>query len=174
MQIVLVGKNIEITSALKAYAERKISKIEKFFDSPLPQPAQVALSVQRGRHIVEVTIPVNGMLLRGEEQSDDMYSSIDSVVEKLERQIDKYKGRLQKKRPAGGRTDEAQWQAPPESDKVVKVKRFTVKPMSLDEAIMQMNLLGHDFFVFTDTDTNRMAVVYRRRDGNYGLIEPEE
>ncbi len=174
MQIVLVGKNIEITSALKAYAERKISKIEKFFDSPLSQPAQVAMSVQRGRHIVEVTIPVNGMLLRGEEQSDDMYSSIDSVVEKLERQIDKYKGRLQKKRPAGARVAETAGQELPEPDRVVKVKRFPVKPMSVDEAIMQMNLLGHDFFVFHDTETSHMAVVYRRRDGNYGLIEPEE
>ena len=127
--------------------------------------------MEKGRHIVEVTVPVNGMLLRGEEATDDMYASIDLVVEKLEKQIDKYKTRLTRKL----RPQIADEPVPKVFDDpvIVKTKRFAIKPMAVDEAVMQMNLIGHDFFVFADADTNQVNVVYRRRDGNYGLIEPD-
>lgn len=169
MQITVRGKNVEITGPLRDYVEKKVGKIEKYLEGPLS--ATVTLNVEKGRHIVEVTVPINGMLLRGEEATDDMYASIDLVVEKLEKQIDKYKTRLTRKL----RPQIADEPAPKVFDDpvIVKTKRFAIKPMAVDEAVMQMNLIGHDFFVFADADTNQVNVVYRRRDGNYGLIEPD-
>lgn len=169
MQITVRGKNVEITGPLRDYVEKKVGKIEKYLEGPLS--ATVTLNVEKGRHIVEVTVPINGMLLRGEEATDDMYASIDLVVEKLEKQIDKYKTRLTRKL----RPQIADEPAPKVFDDpvIVKTKRFAIKPMAVDEAVMQMNLIGHDFFVFADAETNQVNVVYRRRDGNYGLIEPD-
>lgn len=175
MQIVVRGKNMEVTPALRDYAEKKVGKIERFFNIPLT--AQVTMQVQRDRHIVEVQVPLNGMLLRGEEASGDMYSSLDLVVEKLEKQIDKFKTRLGRRLRAA---EAGEAPATPEAEtgeekeyQVVRTKRFLVKPMDVDEAILQMNLLGHDFFVFANSETDRINVVYRRKDGNYGLIDPE-
>lgn len=175
MQIVVRGKNVEVTPALRDYAEKKVGKIERFFNIPLT--AQVTMQVQRDRHIVEVQVPLNGMLLRGEEASGDMYSSLDLVVEKLEKQIDKFKTRLGRRLRAA-EAGEAQAISEAETAEereyqVVRTKRFLVKPMGVDEAILQMNLLGHDFFVFANSETDRINVVYRRKDGNYGLIDPE-
>ncbi len=181
MEFVLRGRNIEVTEALKRYVEKKVGRIEKYFDIPLR--AQVTLGVERERHIVEVTVPINGMLLRGEEEVDDMYAAIDGVVDKLERQIHKYKTKINRKaRQQDPRfTPILENVAPsielePDEDeepRVVKVKRVQLKPMDVDEAILQMNLLGHDFFVFTNAEDARTHVVYRRKDGNYGLIGPE-
>jgi len=175
MQIVVRGKNVEVTPALRDYAEKKVGKIERFFNIPLT--AQVTMQVQRDRHIVEVQVPLNGMLLRGEEASGDMYSSLDLVVEKLEKQIDKFKTRLGRRlRAAEAGEAQATSEAETAEEKeyqVVRTKRFLVKPMDVDEAILQMNLLGHDFFVFANSETDRINVVYRRKDGNYGLIDPE-
>lgn len=175
MNIMIRGKNIEVTDALRDYVEKRVGKLTRYFDDI--QEAQVTLLVERDNHVVEVTIPVNGLLLRGEESSPDMYASIDLVVEKLEKQIEKYKTRLAKrlrgpsvKELAGLRPEK---EAEEESPKLVKVKRFAVKPMPVDEAIMQMNLIGHSFFVFANAETEEVNVVYRRKDGNYGLIEPE-
>lgn len=169
MQITVRGKNIEITGPLRDYVEKKVGKIEKYLEGPLS--ATVTLNVEKGRHIVEVTVPINGMLLRGEEETEDMYASIDLVVEKLEKQIDKYKTRLNRKiRPQIADTPAEKDLAEPV---IVKTKRFAIKPMAPDEAVMQMNLIGHDFFVFANAETNQVNVVYRRRDGNYGLIEPD-
>lgn len=169
MQVTLRGKNIEVTNALREYVERKLGKVEKFVDWPVN--AQVNLYVERGRHIVEVTAALNGLILRGEEATNDMYASIDLVSDKLEKQVQKYKARLRKR---GKETEVAEEPALPESEgRVVKTKRFPVKPLSLDEAIIQMNLVSHDFFVFTNADTERVNVLYRRKDGNYGLLEPE-
>ena len=178
MQITLRGKNIDLTDALRDYVEKRLGKFDKYFQQPLV--AQVTLSVERDRHIVEITIPVNDIVLRGEEATGDMYSSIDLVVEKIERQVHKYKTRINRKlRETGGKglgelileaasnnNNEA------EDQRVVKTKRFPLKPMIVDEAIMQMNLVGHDFFVFANADTDEINVVYRRKDGDYGLLEP--
>ncbi|MFS8639891.1 MAG: ribosome-associated translation inhibitor RaiA [Symbiobacteriaceae bacterium] len=182
MNISIYGKNIDVTDALKEYARKKVGKVAKYFDEPLQ--AKVTLSIERDRHIVEVTIPLpsSDLLLRAEEESEDMYASIDLVVDKLERQIRKYKTRINRKvrRPEGAAmaaaepaTDEEEWEEPGDEPRVVRTKRFAVKPMTVDEAILQMNLLGHDFFVFSNAATGEVNVVYRRKDGDYGLIEPE-
>lgn len=178
MNINTRGKNIEITDALREYVEKRIGKLDKFFDTQTE--AQVLLSVTRENNIVEVTIMLNGMILRGEESTQDMYASIDLVVEKLEKQIDKYKTKMNRsiRQKADKRTikldPELQNEEPVEDEpRVVRVKRFAVKPMTVEEAVLQMNLLGHDFFVFFDAEVEGVSVVYRRKDGNYGLIEPE-
>ncbi|ADU50322.1 SSU ribosomal protein S30P;sigma 54 modulation protein [Thermaerobacter marianensis DSM 12885] len=186
MNISIYGKNVDVTEALKEYARRKVGKVARYFTGT-PLQAQVTLSIERDRHIVEVTIPVpnSGLLIRAEEESDDMYASIDLVVDKLERQIRKFKTRLNRKArrleattgqavpEADAPVDEPDWTEGEEEGRVVRTKRFAVKPMTVDEAILQMNLLGHDFFVFANATTGEINVLYRRRDGQYGLIEPE-
>lgn len=170
------GKNIEITPALKDYVEKRVGKVTKYFDQV--GEITVLLTVSKGRHIVEVTVPVHGVLLRGEEATMDMYTSIDLVIEKLERQIHKHKTKLEKRFRAGSFKSEVVGEAlvTNKADEsadysVVKTKRFAVKPMDVQEAIMQMNMVNHDFFVFRDASTEDINVVYRRKDGNYGLIE---
>lgn len=180
MAITVRGKNIEITPALKDYVSKRVGKVTKYFDSANMGEITAILTVNKGRHIVEVTVPINGILLRGEEATPDMYASIDLVIEKLERQIEKYKTKLSRKLksgtfkvdcvPAATLASEA---ASDEDFSIVKTKRFAVKPMVVDEAVMQMNLINHDFYVFTNAETEEVNVVYRRKDGQYGLIEPE-
>lgn len=177
MRLDIRGKNLEITDALKDYTTKRLSKLEKYIDDV--KEAQIALSVEGDGHKVEVTIPLNGVLLRGEEASDDMYSSIDLVVEKLEKQIEKYKTRLYRNNRGAGLkkawAEEARQElenTTVENFKIVRTKRFALKPMDEEEAIMQMNLLGHNFFVFFNTGSEEVNVVYKRKDGNYGLIEP--
>ncbi|NLW59190.1 MAG: ribosome-associated translation inhibitor RaiA, partial [Firmicutes bacterium] len=129
-----------------------------------------------GIHVVDITISINGLLLRGEEKSTDMYSSVDGAVEKIERQIHKYKTKINRKIREEYRiisptpADTVEVTAEP---KIVRTKRFAIKPMSAEEAVMQMELLGHDFFVFFNPELEEVNVVYKRKDGNYGLIEPE-
>lgn len=174
------GKNIEITPALKEYVEKRVGKVTKYFDAVGEITA--LLTVCKGRHSVEVTLHVNGMLLRGEESTMDMYTSIDLVVDKLEKQIEKHKTKIAKRFRAGSFKVEAvanpaQVEGQIAIDSldeypVVKTKRFAVKPMDIQEAIMQMNMINHDFFVFRDADTEEINVVYRRKDNRYGLIEP--
>lgn len=176
MKVTVVAKNIELTSALKESVERKISKLGKYFDSNVE--AKATLSVQKSRQIIEVTIPFNGVILRGEESTDDMYKSIDLVGAKLERQVQKQRTKLSRRNSSGSLRfpsfnpkelmDEYE-----EEQKIVKTKSFYVKPMSADEAILQMELLGHNFFVYEDAETSKVNVMYKRKDGNYGLIEPE-
>jgi len=147
--------------------------LERYFENI--DEAIATLSVEKERHIVEVTVPLNGgMLLRGEEETNDMYASVDLVMEKLERQIEKYKTKIARKMKDGKLLDLAagQEKAAEEEPRLVRTKRFAMKPMPVEEAILQMNLLGHDFFVFSNAETEEVNVVYRRRDGNYGLIEP--
>lgn len=173
------GKNIETTPSLREYVEKRVGKVTKYFDSV--GDIKVLLTVSKGRHIVEVTVPIpGGILLRGEESTMDMYTSIDLVVEKLERQIHKQKTKLARRLRSGQfKTEELKSSPMPdvhdESDtyKVVKTKHFIVKPMDVQEAIMEMNLLNHNFFVFRDAETEAVNVVYRRDDGNYGLIESD-
>lgn len=172
MKIQVRGRNVETTDALKDYIGKRLGKLDKYIDNL--GEAQVTLTVERGFHRIEVTIPINGMILRGEESTGDMYASTDLVVEKLEKQIEKYKGKLQKRgaryvndqrKPAVVQEDE--------EPRLVRTKRFAIKPMTVEEAVLQMNLLGHNFFVFSNADTEQVNVVYKRKDGNYGLIEPE-
>jgi putative sigma-54 modulation protein len=174
MKLTVRGKNIEVTEALREHVQKRIGKVQKYFESDTE--AQVALGVVRELHTVEVTVAVNGMILRAEESTSDMYASIDMVVDKLERQIAKYKTRINRKarQVSGGIRAAAELPRVDEEDDltVVRTKRFAVKPMPVEEAVLQMNMLGHDFYVFANADTDEVNVVYRRKDGNYGLIEP--
>ncbi|MDY3741062.1 MAG: ribosome-associated translation inhibitor RaiA [Selenomonadaceae bacterium] len=172
------GKNVEITPAIREYVEKRIGKVTKYFDEV--GEISVLLTVSKDRHMVEVTVPVQGVLLRGEEATMDMYTSIDLVIEKLERQIHKHKTKIQRRFKRGSLKTEAFAAIPQasveEDDEypVVKKKKFTVRPMDVQEAIMQMNLLNHDFFVYRDAETDEVCVVYRRSDNKYGLIESEK
>lgn len=175
MKVTVIAKNIELTSALKEIVQKKISKLDKYFEPSVE--ARVTLSVQKSNHIIEVTIPFNGVILRGEESTSDMYKSLDLVEDKLERQIRKQKTRLSRKHNGSLKfaeiNDSINVSDDFEEGKLVKVKKFGVKPMSSEEAILQMDLLGHNFFVYQDSDTNKVNVVYKRKDGDYGLLEPE-
>ncbi|MBZ4665457.1 ribosome-associated translation inhibitor RaiA [Mahella sp.] len=177
MRIIISGKNIPITDALRAMVAKKLGKFDRYFDEDTE--VRVVMSVEKNRHIVEVTIPLNGTILRAEDYSDDMYTSIEGVLEKLERQIRKHKTKLEKRIKEGAFKYEEpifDIEAEPEElegYEVVRTKRFALKPMSIEEAITQMELLGHDFFVFNNAETEEVNVVYRRRNGGYGLIEPE-
>lgn len=177
------GKNVEVTPNLREYVEKRVGKITRYFENI--EEVSVLLAVEKGRHIVEVTaeIPRSGLVLRGQESTADMYSSIDLVVEKLERQIRKQKTKLERRFRGGGFKSELfaeeqkvraeQHEDESEEYPVVKTKRFVVKPMDVQEAIMQMNLLNHSFFVFRDAQTENFCVVYKRNDGAYGLLESD-
>lgn len=186
MNLSIRGQQIEVTDALKEYVDKKLTKLDKYFDEPLTSDGNVTLSVNRDRHTVEVTIPMKGLVLRAEDKSDDMYGSIDAVVDKLERQIRKHKTKINRKfRQEGkmkmlfaedapaGKTAVAMEEFDDDDLEVVRTKRFLMKPMDVEEAILQMNMVGHNFFVFTNIDNNEVNVVYKRNDGKYGLIEKE-
>ena len=178
MRISISGKNLEISEYLRDLTERKVAKLERYF--PQDTEAQVTLSVERNRHIVEVTIPFDGGIIRGEEVTGDMYASIDNVLDKLEKQIIRHRTRLEKSLRQGafrydeplfsGSYDDVEEEEP---KRIVRVKRFNIKPMSEEEAMLQLEMLGHSFYVFINAETNDMNVLYKRKDGNYGLIEPE-
>ena len=176
MKIIISGKNMEITNALRNTVEKKLQKLERYFNPNLEMHA--TLSVTKNRQVIEVTIPFGGAFLRGEESTDDMYASIDAVVDKMERQIRKQKTKLQRRNYGG---DSLRYAVIPEVNdeereeeaRIVKTKKFAVKPMSAEEAVLQMELLGHNFFVFKEADSEIVNVVYKRKDGDYGLIEPE-
>ncbi|MDA8344324.1 MAG: ribosome-associated translation inhibitor RaiA [Thermaerobacter sp.] len=171
MEVVVRSRNIEVTAALKAHVEKKVRKLDKYLTGA--GKAQVRLEIEHGRHTAEVTIPVAGLILRGEENGDDMYASVDEVVQKIERQAKRWKGRLQRGRVGASEAEVAEQPAEDASGILVRRKAFPAKPMTPDEAILQMDLVGHDFFAFRNADTETINVVYRRKDGNYGLLEPE-
>jgi len=176
MKFIITGRNIDVTQGLKERITKKLGKLDKFFNQDTE--THVTLSVQKNRHIVEVTIPFNGVVIRAEEASSDMYTSIDKVVDIVERQIRRYKTRLEKRLREGAFKAE-NFTIPDaiEEEKefnLVKIKKFAIKPMPVEEAILQMNLLGHEFFVFINSETSKTNVVYKRKDGAYGLIEPED
>lgn len=175
MRVTVIGKNIDITPALKEIVEKKISKVERYFEPEVQ--ARVTLTIQKSRQIAEVTIPFNGVILRCEESTNDMYKSIDLVEIKLERQIRKQRTKLQRRSNDSLRfsnIDKLAFEDEHDSQgEIVKVKRFNIKPMTTDEAVLQMELVQHNFFVFKDADTNNVNVIYKRKDGNYGLLEPD-
>ena len=155
MKVQVRGRNIDVTDALKDYVEKRLSKLDRFMDNL--DEAQVTLKVEKDSHRVEVTIPVNGMILRGEETTGDMYASVDLVSEKLEKQIEKYKGKLMRRRQPSGEQKGASNYLADDGPQVVKTKRFAIKPMAVDEAVLQMNLLGHSFFVFSNAEIGRAS-----------------
>ncbi|MBS4750263.1 ribosome-associated translation inhibitor RaiA [Granulicatella sp. zg-ZJ] len=175
------GENIEVTEALRLYNEKKIGKLEKYFSHVPNVVAHVNLKVYPDKNAkVEVTIPLPYIVLRAEETTSDLYGSIDLVIEKLERQIRKYKTKIQKKSREHGysfepTTSPVETTKDEETDEleIARIKRIPFRPMDSQEALLQMNLLGHDFFAYIDIETEELCVVYRRKDGKYGLIEAE-
>jgi putative sigma-54 modulation protein len=190
MPLVIKGKNVEVNDQLRSYVTRRLGKLDRYLDNILS--AQVELSAEKTRsaetrQVVQVTVDANGTILRGEEKAADMYAAVDAVTDKMERQIKRYKDRLYSRgKMAAGRSP-----APPslaeavmpeeaevaeeeeeEEGRLVRTKMIDLKPMSAEEAIEQMELLGHNFFVFLNTETSGINVVYKRLDGNYGLLVP--
>ncbi|MGI6161126.1 MAG: ribosome hibernation-promoting factor, HPF/YfiA family [Christensenellales bacterium] len=171
MKISIRGKNMEVSNYLRDVVMKKTAKLEKYFKPDTE--IYVTLSVERSRHIAEVTIPFDGVMIRGEEVTGDMYASIDNVLDKLEKQITRHRTKLYKKLREGAFDNSRPDEGEMHRGKVVRTKRFAIKPMATEEAVMQLELLGHDFFVFLNSDTDEVNVLYLRKDGNYGLIEPE-
>ncbi len=176
MNLNFAGKNVEVTQALRDVTEKKLGKLDKYFQRDIV--GNVTFSTEKNRKIIEVTINLPGTILRAEESSDDMYASIDKAVDILERQIRKYKTRLQKRYKNNETIRFENVQPLPveeynEKPTLVRKKKFILKPMSSEEAILQMELLRHNFFVYQDAETEEISVIYKRKDGNYGLIEPE-
>ena len=173
MNYIISGKNIEVTEGLKSSIYDKLGRLEKFFTDDTD--AQVTLSVEKERQKIEVTIPMKGHIIRAEQASDDMYVSIDLVVEVIERQVTRYKKKIvDKEQNASYIRDDFFEDADDEEEvKIIRSKRFAVKPMYPEDACVQMELLGHNFFVFRNAETEEVNVVYKRKGNTYGLIEPE-
>lgn len=177
MKIIYAGKNIDVTEALKDVTAKKLNRLEKYFDEDIE--GTVTYTTEKDRHTIEVTINLPDTILRAEEETYDMYESLDRVVDILDGQIRKHKGKLKAKY----RNTETirfeniasltEAEKKEEGPKIVKTKRFLLKPMTSEEAVLQMELLNHDFFVYMDGDTGETNIVYKRKDGNYGAIEPE-
>ena len=174
MKYVIVGKNMEVTESLKDAVTQKLDKLDKFF-SPDTE-IHVTLQVNRDRHKIEVTIPVRDNIIRSEQVSNDMYVSIDLVEEVIERQLKKYKSKLIKRHQeaAAFKREYVERSYYDEEDiKIVRKKQFDLKPMYPEDACVQMELLGHSFYVFINAETEQIAVVYKRKGNTYGMIEPE-
>lgn len=183
MKFIISGKNIEVTPGLRETIEQKLGKLERYF-TPETEIV-VTLSVEKGRQKIEVTIPVKGSIIRSEQTSNDMYVSIDLVEEIIERQLRKYKNKLIARSqghptaatPTGSIKKEFIESEDETTDdeeiRIVRTKKFGIKPMYPEDACIQMELLGHSFFVFSNAETDEVNVVYRRKDGSFGLIEPE-
>ena len=175
MKYIIIGKNIDVTPGLRTAVEDKIGKLEKYF-TPETE-VHVTLSVEKDRQKIEVTIPVKGNIIRSEQVSNDMYVSIDLVEEIIERQLKKYKNKLVDKQQGSNyfRQEYIDKEFMDEDDvKIIRTKKFDIKPMYPEDACVQMELLGHNFYVFNNAETDQVNVVYKRKAGTYGLIEPEE
>jgi len=182
MQLAIAGKNLEITDSLRKYVEKKIGRLDRYLPNIID--ARVELTVENTRaakdsQIAQVTLRTKHAILRAEEASSDMFASIDAVFDKMQRQADRYKGKRWSKRGAEGEVpvesaaEEESASADEQPSRISRVKRFSMAPMDEEEAVDQMELLGHDFFVFFNLNANQINVVYRRSDGDYGLIQPE-
>ncbi len=174
MKFIIVGKNIEVTEGLRAAVEDKIGKLEKYFTAETE--AHVTLSVEKDRQKIEVTIPVKGNIIRSEQVSSDMYVSIDLVEEIIERQLKKYKNKLIDKKQSSPYFRQEFIEKDYMDDEEVQIlrsKKFDIKPMYPEDACVQMELLGHSFYVFCNAETDEVNVVYKRKANSYGLIEPE-
>ena len=174
MRFIIVGKNIEVTPGLRSAVEDKIGKLEKYF-TPETE-VHVTLSVEKERQKIEVTIPVKGSIIRSEQVSSDMYVSIDLVEEIIERQLKKYKRKLVDQQQAASffKQEFIEKDYMDEDEiKIIRTKKFDIKPMYPEDACIQMELLGHNFYVFVNAETEQVNVAYKRKGGTYGLIEPE-
>lgn len=181
MELTIKGRNVEVTDRLRDYVHRKIGKLDRYL--PSISEAWVDLSVEgtkaaQHRQVCQVTVRSNGTILRAEERSDDMYNSIDTVLDKMYRQIARYKGKRKNRwRGAGTVAEplpiELEEEIEEETPNIVRIKSFPMTPMSPEEAVEQMELLGHDFFVFYNVEEGQINVLYRRKDGNYGVLQPE-
>lgn len=180
MQLVVKGKNVEVSETLRDYAQKKLGKLDRYLDNVTSATLELTREQTKSaedRHVAQVTLVVNGTILRGEVKADQVHAAIDSVADVMHRQITRYKERLYERgraaqKPAGkaeATAGDGAWT----ERRIVKTKQFAIKPMTVDEAVDQMELLGHDFFVFLNAETSKVNVVYRRKGGNYGLIEPE-
>ena len=176
MRITITGRNIELTAGIKEAVEEKLSKLEKYFKPDTD--VNVTLSVEKERQKIEVTIPTKGHTIRAEEVSNDMYVSIDLVEETLERQLIKYRTKIISKKMNAAANFKAEYledkyEEEEEEIKIVRSKRYDLKPRYPEDACIQMELLGHDFFVFVNAETDEVNVVYKRKSNTYGIIEPE-
>ncbi len=174
MRITISGKNIDITDGLRQAVEDKLSKLERYFTPETD--IVVTLSVEKERQKIEVTIPVKGNIIRSEQVSNDMYVSIDLVEEIIERQLKKYKNKIVDQKQSAGNFQQEFIEKEIEDEeeiKIIRTKRFGMKPMYPEDACIQMELLGHNFFVFQNAETEEVNVVYKRKGNTYGLIEPE-
>lgn len=176
MKFIIIGKNIEVTTGLRESVENKLGKLERYFTPDTE--IHVTLSIQKERQKIEVTIPVKGTIIRSEQESNDMYVSIDLVEEVIERQLRKYKNKLVAKHQEGGNFKQEFFESEEKAEddneiRIIRTKKFGIKPMYPEDACVQMELLGHDFFVFCNAETDEVNVVYRRKNGSFGLIEPE-
>ena len=174
MKFIIIGRNIDITEGLKSAVLEKLGKLERYF-TPETE-IHVTLSVEKDRQKIEVTIPVKGNIIRSEQVSSDMYVSIDLVEEVIERQLRKYKTKIVNQQQAGGNFQKEFVEdefLEDEEVNIIRTKKFGIKPMYPEDACVQMELLGHNFYVFRNAETDEVNVVYKRKGNTYGLIEPE-
>lgn len=187
MKITVAGRHMELTDALRSYIETSLRKFECHFDKVID--ADVVLDVQKHRHIAEINLSANGVRVHGREVSSDMYASVDSVIEKIDKQVRKYKGRINRHQPRssnnaldyghaiismqGDNGQDKEEDAVAHNHQVVEREKLSMKPLSVNEAVMQLDLVEDPFLVFLNVDTSRVNVLYSRNNGNYGLIEPE-
>ena len=173
MRYIITGKNINVTEGMKNAVYEKIGKLEKYFKPDTE--VHVVMGVEKGNHKIEVTIPVKGNVIRAEESSTDMYASVDLVEEVIERQIKKYKNKIIESKQSAAMLADNFVEEDYDEDEIVitRTKKFAMKPMDPEEACIQMELSGHNFFVFRNSETDEVNVVYKRKDNTYGLIEPE-
>ena len=176
MRTVITGRHMDVSPALHERVDKKLKKLDKYFGGNTE--AHVFMHVEKGHHSMEATIVYDGITFRAEETSDNMYKSIDSVLKKIDKQIKHHRSRLEKRLKTGAfnggeSLDLNEAMDEPPISEIVKTKKFPVKPIDVEEAQLQMQLVGHNFFVFTNADTEQVNVLYRRKDGNFGLIEPE-
>ena len=171
MKITIHGRKIEVTESIKNYVEEKLKKLDKYFENPNEISATVVVKVRGNDQIIEVTVPSSKFTLRGEESHKDLYAAIDLVTDKIERQIRKNKTRIKKNyKEVINFVSDVDFKDEEDTNTIVKRKTVDMKPMNEEEALLQMNLLGHDFFVFKNTDTDSVSVIYKRKDNSYGII----
>lgn len=173
MEVLIRGNKIDITDAMSNYVNEKLSKLDKYMDTDTIK-ANVLVKVRNYTQKIEVTIPLKTLILRAEEEQEDFYSAVDLVVSKIERQIRKNKDKLIKKEKRGNKEFNIEEIIPIETDeKVIKRKKIDLKPMDEEEAVLQMELLGHSFYLYKDSESNTVRLLYKRKDGGYGIIESE-
>ena len=172
MKTTIVARKMDLTDGMKEYVEKKLTKLDKFFDDDAE--AKITMSVEKSRQKIEATIYSHNTIFRVEQITSDMYVTMDKIIDDMERQIRKHKTRLEKRLRKDAFTDMGVYDVPVDEEKefnIIKTKSLTTKPMSNEEAILQMNLLGHSFFVFKNSENEQNNIVYKRKDGNYGIIE---